>query len=111
MIPGLAWALRGRVCTIIDLSKPRFRDIVQLVGLTTFEQRFSGTLPLPSPFPLGGPPLWPLPLRPGSQSGRNYPSGSVHVGMKLYVGNLSYEIDNASLEELFAPYGSVRSAK
>ena len=31
--------------------------------------------------------------------------------MKLYVGNLSYEITNASLEELFAPFGSVRSAQ
>jgi len=33
------------------------------------------------------------------------------VGMKLYVGNLSYDIDNASLEELFTPFGSVRSAQ
>jgi RNA recognition motif-containing protein len=31
--------------------------------------------------------------------------------MKLYVGNLSYDITNASLEELFAPFGSVRSAQ
>src|SRR5262245_21881377 len=31
--------------------------------------------------------------------------------MKLYVGNLSYETTNASLEELFAPFGSVRSAQ
>jgi RNA recognition motif-containing protein len=31
--------------------------------------------------------------------------------MKLYVGNLSYDIDNASLEELFTPFGSVRSAQ
>ena len=33
------------------------------------------------------------------------------MGMKLYVGNLSYETTNATLEELFAPYGSVRSAQ
>jgi RNA recognition motif-containing protein len=33
------------------------------------------------------------------------------MGMKLYVGNLSYEVTNASLEELFAPFGSVRSAQ
>jgi len=33
------------------------------------------------------------------------------VGMKLYVGNLSYETTNASLEELFAPFGAVRSAQ
>jgi RNA recognition motif-containing protein len=33
------------------------------------------------------------------------------VGMKLYVGNLSYEMTNASLEGLFAPFGEVRSAQ
>jgi len=33
------------------------------------------------------------------------------VGMKLYVGNLSYEVTSSSLEELFAPYGAVRSAQ
>jgi cold-inducible RNA-binding protein len=33
------------------------------------------------------------------------------VGMKLYVGNLSYDVNNSSLEELFAPYGPVRSAQ
>jgi RNA recognition motif-containing protein len=31
--------------------------------------------------------------------------------MKLYVGNLSYEVTNQSLEDLFAPFGSVRSAQ
>ncbi len=31
--------------------------------------------------------------------------------MKLYVGNLSYEVTDTSLEELFAPFGSVRSAQ
>lgn len=31
--------------------------------------------------------------------------------MKLYVGNLSYDVTNASLEELFAPFGTVRSAQ
>lgn len=33
------------------------------------------------------------------------------MGMRLYVGNLSYDATNASLEELFAPFGSVRSAQ
>ncbi len=33
------------------------------------------------------------------------------MGMKLYVGNLSYDINNSSLEDMFAPYGSVRSAQ
>ena len=31
--------------------------------------------------------------------------------MKLYVGNLNYEVTNSSLEELFSPFGSVRSAQ
>ena len=33
------------------------------------------------------------------------------MGMKLYVGNLSYENTNATLEELFAPFGTVQSAQ
>ena len=33
------------------------------------------------------------------------------MGMKLYVGNLSYDVTNSSLEELFAPFGTVRSAQ
>ena len=33
------------------------------------------------------------------------------MGKKLYVGNLSYEMDNASLEALFATYGTVKSAE
>ena len=31
--------------------------------------------------------------------------------MKLYVGNLSYSVDSAALEDLFAEFGSVRSAQ
>ena len=33
------------------------------------------------------------------------------MAMKLYVGNLSYNVTNTSLEELFAQFGSVRSAQ
>ncbi len=33
------------------------------------------------------------------------------MGTKLYVGNLSYEVTSANLEELFTPFGSVRSAQ
>lgn len=33
------------------------------------------------------------------------------MSKKLYVGNLSYETTDASLEELFTPFGSVRSAQ
>ena len=33
------------------------------------------------------------------------------MSKRLYVGNLSYEATNNSLEELFAPFGDVRSAQ
>jgi cold-inducible RNA-binding protein len=33
------------------------------------------------------------------------------MSMRLYVGNLSYNVTNSSLEELFAQYGSVKSAQ
>jgi cold-inducible RNA-binding protein len=33
------------------------------------------------------------------------------MGKKLYVGNLTYEMTNANLEELFATFGTVRSAQ
>ena len=33
------------------------------------------------------------------------------MGKKLYVGNLSYNVTSASLEEMFTPFGSVRSAE
>jgi RNA recognition motif-containing protein len=36
---------------------------------------------------------------------------SLVVGKKLYVGNLGYGVTNANLEELFAPFGTVRSAQ
>jgi cold-inducible RNA-binding protein len=32
------------------------------------------------------------------------------MGKKLYVGNLSYDIDNAQLEQLFGEHGTVESA-
>ncbi len=32
------------------------------------------------------------------------------MGKKLYVGNLSYEVDDVTLERLFATYGKVESA-
>jgi RNA recognition motif-containing protein len=31
--------------------------------------------------------------------------------MRLYVGNLSYDVNNAQLEDLFRPFGNVRSAQ
>jgi cold-inducible RNA-binding protein len=33
------------------------------------------------------------------------------VGKKLYVGNLSFDVDNASLEGLFTPFGDVKNAE
>ena len=33
------------------------------------------------------------------------------MGSKLYVGNLSFQTDEAKLEEIFAPFGGVQSVK
>lgn len=33
------------------------------------------------------------------------------MAKKLYVGNLNYQVTNASLETLFSEYGTVRSAQ
>ncbi len=33
------------------------------------------------------------------------------MGKKLYVGNLSFSVTDADLEDLFAPFGEVRSAR
>jgi RNA recognition motif-containing protein len=33
------------------------------------------------------------------------------MGKKLYVGNLSYDVTNAELEQMFAAHGQVRSAQ
>lgn len=32
------------------------------------------------------------------------------MGKKLYVGNLSYEVDNSALQEMFTAHGTVESA-
>jgi len=32
------------------------------------------------------------------------------MGKKLYVGNLSYNVNNGELEQMFAPHGTVESA-
>src|SRR5437773_11779076 len=34
-----------------------------------------------------------------------------HMGKKLYVGNLSYDVDSSALEQLFAAHGTVQSAQ
>jgi RNA recognition motif-containing protein len=33
------------------------------------------------------------------------------MGAKLYVGNLSFDVENSDLEQMFTPHGSVRSAQ
>ncbi len=33
------------------------------------------------------------------------------MGKKLYVGNLTYNVNNSDLEALFAPYGTVQSSQ
>ncbi|MDD4888849.1 MAG: RNA-binding protein [Phycisphaerae bacterium] len=33
------------------------------------------------------------------------------MGKKLYAGNLSYDVTDATLQELFAPFGTVQSAQ
>ena len=33
------------------------------------------------------------------------------MGKKLYIGNLSYDVDSSALEQLFATHGTVQSAQ
>ena len=33
------------------------------------------------------------------------------MGKKLYVGNLSYDMNSSALEQLFAPHGTIESAQ
>ncbi len=33
------------------------------------------------------------------------------MGKKLYVGNLSYDVTDSTLEQMFAPFGTVQSAQ
>jgi RNA recognition motif-containing protein len=33
------------------------------------------------------------------------------MGKKLYVGNLTFDVTDAALEQLFAPHGTVQSAQ
>src|SRR5213595_934690 len=33
------------------------------------------------------------------------------MGKKLYIGNLSYDVDSSALEQLFTPHGTVQSAQ
>ena len=33
------------------------------------------------------------------------------MGKKLYVGNMSYDVDSSALEQMFSPHGTVESAQ
>ena len=54
-------------------------------------------------------------FRPGKLNaghpGTSQIRGGLKVGKKLYVGNLSFSVTDADLEDLFAPFGEVRSAQ
>ena len=94
----------------IGLSICPLAAIVQVVGLTTFEHRFTRICPLLRLSHLAGHHSGHFRFDPEARSvGISF--GDETVGMKLYVGNLSYDTNNASLEELFVPFGSVRSAQ
>ena len=56
--------------------------------------------------------LEPLSLRPGKTKwvGLHSPRRSV-VGKKLYVGNLTYAVNDSMLEQLFSQFGTVQSAQ
>ena len=40
-----------------------------------------------------------------------YPFKEMIMGKNLYVGNLGYDVNDSSLEELFSAHGTVESAK
>jgi RNA recognition motif-containing protein len=40
-----------------------------------------------------------------------YPYKEIEMGKNLYVGNLSFDIDDSALEQLFSAHGTVESAK
>ncbi len=48
---------------------------------------------------------------PADQVLRNFSFKESFVGNKLYVGNLSYSVGDAELQQLFSPYGTVSSAQ
>jgi RNA recognition motif-containing protein len=89
--------------------------ILLVVGLTT--ERHARLLPIRSLLPsLAVPARWAHPEPPFLLD----PESPMRVGVlpserilskKLYVGNLTYNVNEADLEALFAPFGSVQSAQ
>jgi cold-inducible RNA-binding protein len=73
----------------------------------------SGLCPPLSPFPLLG-----LDLSPPFSSTRKAQCGSYALSLrssilskKLYVGNLTYNVNESDLEAMFTPFGTVQSAQ
>jgi cold-inducible RNA-binding protein len=65
-----------------------------------------------SPSRLLGRQIGPFHFRPGKQTaGRRPVFQEFPLGRKLYVGNLSYNVQDSDLEALFAHYGPVQSAQ
>jgi cold-inducible RNA-binding protein len=91
-------------------------DIKRLAGsLIVFATSVSSELDLSYPF--ADSPCWvaltpSFSLDPESDE-RVVTSFARHlqVGKKLYVGNLTYNVNSSDLEALFAPYGTVQSAQ
>lgn len=93
-----------------------WKFILNTVGLTT---EFVASIPWdrPSSFSLAVPAIWAASLAPFSLDPESHEwvvsprAEEFTVGKKLYVGNLTYGVSNADLEQLFAQYGSVQSAQ
>src|SRR5688500_9450564 len=50
--------------------------------------------------------------RPGKKNaGRHAQRQEIHMGSKLYVGNLSYNVTSQDLESMFSAHGTVKSAE
>jgi hypothetical protein len=90
--------------TICYIDSGWFDDAIRGVGR-------SGPLLLPRLATWRAAILAPSELVRGLAAVRVFFFEELNVGKKLYVGNLSYETTNANLEELFSPFGSVRSAQ
>ena len=97
-------------------QSPTFLVMLWTVGLATEEPRPARPEPdwlifLTSSRPLGfkGSPFL-LDLESVSRVVRFSFRSSI-VGKKLYVGNLTYNVNEADLEALFAPFGTVQSAQ
>ncbi len=96
--------------------RPRgWATILGCVGIRRSPRRRS-TRTLLSPASLAFPPAGP----PASASFRfsprrkrrvTIPIGSMTVGKKLYVGNLTYQVSESDLEQLFSEYGTVQTPR